>query len=237
MSYRMHTRFRSVLAPVIVCLLFAARAGAQAPVAPLPPPPPSVQDDPDSLPIPKFAVDVRGVIPRFKQNTTIAEGLGVSTANLPTRGLGVVVGAHWYPLHAGIVALGVGAEWMTGAGSRTLDPTPPSTTPSPTVKAHLSVISPQVSLNFGKQNGWSYISGGIGRSTYTTEREDAPLPDPESGSKTINYGGGARWFAKKHVAFAVDLRFYAISAQEQTAERPAVPQMTLLMLSAGVSFK
>jgi hypothetical protein len=226
----MNTRALSLAAFAVVFTLCATQAFAQAPA----PPPP---DDPDTLPIPKFVVDARGVIPRFKQNTTIAEGLKVSTANLPTRGLGLVVGAHWYPLHAGVVTFGIGGEWMDGRASRTLDPTPPATEPSPTVKARLSAISPQVSLNFGKRNGWSYLSGGIGRSTYTTEREDAPLPDPESGSKTINYGGGARWFVKKHLAFAVDLRFYAINPQDATAERPAVPRMTLMMLSAGVAFR
>lgn len=232
----MRTRCLSVAALALLCTLVTTRAFAQAPTQP-PTPPPAVEDDPDSLPIPKFVVDARGVVPRFKQNTTISEGLGVSTANLPTRGLGYIVGAHWYPLRAGVVTFGIGAEWMDSRASRTLDPTPPSTTPSPTVNARLSAFSPQVSLNFGKQNGWSYFSGGMGRSTYTTEREDAPLPDPESGTKTINYGGGARWFAKKHLAFAVDLRFYAINPQDETAERPAVPRMTLMMLSAGVAFK
>ena len=225
----MNTRVLSLAALAVVFTLGATPAFAQAPA----PPPP----DPDALPIPKFVVDVRGVVPRFKQDTTIAEGLEVSTANLPTRGLGLVVGAHWYPFHVGVVTFGIGGEWMDGRGSRTLDPTPPETEPSPTVKAHLTSISPQVSLNFGKRNGWSYLSAGIGRSTYTTEREDAPLPDPESGTKTINYGGGARWFVKSHVAFAVDLRFYAINPQDATAERPAVPRMTLMMLSAGVAFR
>lgn len=231
MNCRMHTRLRPVAALAILCLLTAVRASAQAPV------PPVAEDDPESQPIPRFVVDARGVVPRFKQDTTIAEGLGVSTANLPTRGLGLVVGAHWYPVRMGVVTLGIGGEWMSGRASRTLDPTPPATEPRPTVKARLSALSPQVSLNFGKRNGWSYLSGGMGRSTYTTEREDNPLPDPESGSKTINYGGGARWFAKPHLAFSVDLRFYAINPQDATAERPAVPRMTLMMLSAGVAFK
>lgn len=238
MNYRMHTRFRRTFLLVTFCLLAAAAgAHAQTPVSPQPAPAPAPEDDPDKLPIPKFVVDARVVIPRFKQNATIAEGIGVATANLPTRGLGYVVGAHWYPLHAGLVTFGIGAEWMDSRASRTLDPTPPATTPGPTVNAKLSSFAPQFSLNFGKRNGWSYISGGIGKSTYTTELESDPLPDQESGSKTINYGGGARWFAKTHVAFAVDLRFYAINPQDETAERPAVPRMTLMMLSAGVSFK
>ena len=29
--------------------------------------------------------------------------------------------------------------------------------------------------------------------------------------KTINYGGGARWFTKTHLAFSFDVRFYAIN--------------------------
>ena len=32
----------------------------------------------------------------------------------------------------------------------------------PTVNARFSALSPQVSLNFGTRDGWSYLSGGIG---------------------------------------------------------------------------
>ncbi len=73
-----------------------------------------------------------------------------------------------------------------------------------TVNTRFSAVSPQISFNFGARDGWSYISGGIGRGTLTTQRVDEPLPDPESGTKTINYGGGARWFAKKHLAVTFD---------------------------------
>ena len=204
-------------------------AGAQSPA-------PQMRD-PDRLPIPRFVVDARGVLPRFKQNPVIADGIGVSVANLPTHGLGLVVGAHWYPLRMGVITMGVGGEWLLARASRTLDPATAGGEPGPAVDARLSSVSPQVSFNFGKQNGWSYVSGGIGRSAYTTERPDDPLPDQASASKTINYGGGARWFAKPHVAVSMDLRFYAINPQETSALRPAVPRMTLVMLSAGVSFK
>ena len=37
-----------------------------------------------------------------------------------------------------------------------------------------------------------------------------PLPVDEDPIGTINYGGGARWFAKKHMAFSLDVRFYEI---------------------------
>ena len=99
----------------------------------------------------------------------------------------------------------------------------------------LTALSPQVSLNFGKRDGWSYLSGGIGWASLTTEFDDMPFEDPASRPRAINYGGGARWFAKKHLAFSLDLRFYAISPQEATVERPAVPRMTVMVFSAGIS--
>jgi hypothetical protein len=223
----MRTRLLAVTT-VAVLTWFSAAAQAAAQVAPA---------DPGTLPIGRFAVDARAVFPRFKQDATIASGIGVSSANLPTHGLGVVVGAHWYPMHLGIVTFGVGGELLLTRASRTLAPTTEGGEPGPTVDTRFSSLSPQVSFNFGKQNGWSYISGGIGRSTYTAEREDAPLPDADAGSKTINYGGGARWFAKKHLALSVDLRFYAINPAEAAGGRPALPRQKLVMLSAGASFK
>ena len=72
---------------------------------------------------------------------------------------------------------------------------------------------------------------------FTAERTDAPLPPQSGRSQTFNYGGGARWFSKKHIAFSVDFRFYAIAAQEKTATRPAFSRMTLTAISVGAAFK
>jgi hypothetical protein len=98
-----------------------------------------------------------------------------------------------------------------------------------------------VSLNFGGREGWSYMSAGLGWSRYYTEREDlAPLsPEDAPRMRTLNYGGGARWFARRHLAFAIDLRFYGLPAQAGTATRPAeeLPASRRVMLSAGASFK
>lgn len=227
MNHRMRTRSLPVtLLAVLALLAGATRAAAQA-----------APDDPDTQPLPRFAVDARGAFPRFKQDAAIATGIGVTAANLPTHGLGLVAGAHWYPVHLGVITFGVGGEMLVSRASRTLAPATKDAADGPTVKTRLSALSPQVSFNFGKQNGWSYISGGIGRSTFTAEREDAPLPDAASGSKTINYGGGARWFTSKHLAFSVDLRFYAINPREASDGRPALSRMTLMILSAGASFK
>ena len=54
-----------------------------------------------------------------------------------------------------------------------------TTTTSPTVATALPAISPEISLNFGHRNGWSYISGGMfGRSKLYLDRDDAPALTP-----------------------------------------------------------
>jgi hypothetical protein len=55
--------------------------------------------------------------------------------------------------------------------------------------------------------------------------------------KTINYGGGARWFIKPHVAFSFDVRFYAIKSRSRLDGAPASPRTTLMVIGAGVSIK
>ena len=59
--------------------------------------------------------------------------------------------------------------------------------------------------------------------------------------KTINYGGGARWFAKPHLAFSLDVRFYAINPGTPYIVGPdgpvGSPRTTLLIIGAGISLK
>jgi hypothetical protein len=192
---------------------------------------------PGSQPIGRVAADVRVAFPKFKQDPNTASGIGVTAVNLPTRTIGLVLGAHWYPKRIGRITLGVGGELFAAHKSRTLAPTTSGGAEGPTVQTRFSALSPQISFNFGNREGWSYISGGIGWSSFTVERADNPLPDADSRIKTINYGGGARWFETKHLAFTVDVRFYAVNPQLATATRPAYPRMTLLALNAGIGFK
>jgi hypothetical protein len=192
---------------------------------------------PEDQPIGRFAADIRGAFPKFKQDPNIATGIGVSALNLPGRALGIVIGAHVYPARLGPVTLGLGGEMIVAGRNRTLPATKEGGPAGPTVQSHMSSITPQISFNFGKRQGWSYISGGIGKTAFTAERADAPLPPQESRSRTFNYGGGARWFSSKHLALSVDLRFYAINAQEKTALRPAFSRMTLMAFSVGMAVK
>jgi hypothetical protein len=188
-------------------------------------------------PVGPFAVDARVVFPRFKEDTGIASALGVSSENLPSRGLGLAGGGHWYPVHMGPVTLGLGAEIIISRGSNTLEPETEGAPAGPTVNTRFSAFTPQLSLNFGSGRGWSYLTGGLGWGAFRTERANDPVGEPDSTPRVFNYGGGARWFAKKHVAFALDLRFYVVNAQIATIERPAYPATTMMVFSGGVSFK
>lgn len=191
----------------------------------------------DKEPIGLFAADARIAFPGYKEMPTVAADLGVNPLDMPPRGFGLVLGAHVYPARKGIVTLGIGAELMTSGRSRARDASEDGSSPALTVHTHFSSFAPQLSLNFGSKQGWSYISGGMGWGRLTTELAATPLPDAAARTRVINYGGGARWFAKPHLAFSVDLRFYAVNPQEASAGRPAFPRMTIVAMSAGISVK
>ena len=215
-----------------LCLLaFVSAAAAQDPD---PAPAPLLRQ-----PIAPFVFDARIPMPRFKQDATIATGLGVDGVDLPVRGIGLLGGAHVYPLRRRSFALGIGAEMLRARASKTKKAagSVANAVDGPTVKARWSHFSPQLSLNFGSREGYSYLTMGIGNSKLTTELEDDPQADPESSVRTLNYGGGARWFIKKHLAFNLDLRFYSINAEAATAGRTANPKMRLLVFGAGVSIR
>ncbi|MGB2715854.1 MAG: hypothetical protein WBC51_16855 [Vicinamibacterales bacterium] len=187
-------------------------------------------------PIGRYVVDARITLARFKEDPGIAAAIGVRPVNLPTRGLGFVVGAHLYPLRGKRVALGLGAEFLAARDHRTLPTADAAEEEGPTVETQLSSFAPQLSLNFGKRDGWSYISGGIGSATFTAERTDEPLGEG-SRARTINYGGGARWFTNKHLAVSVDLRFYSVAAQPGSTTRPAFPKSKMMVISGGIAFR
>ena len=198
---------------------------------------PAVAQDREPEPIGRFAADARVALPNFPDNPEIATALGVTAEDLPGRGLGLSFGLHFYPARLGPVTLGIGGELVMARASRTLDPETEGGTPGPTVNGRFSALSPQVSLNFGSGRGWSYISGGLGWGMLTIEREAAPVDDPDGSLQTLNYGGGARWFAKEHLAFTFDLRFHRYGAQDATAGRPAYPKGRMMIFSAGISVK
>ena len=212
---------------VIAAALLAAAAPAQAQ---------------EREPLPKIAADAHVATPKFPRNPEVATALGVTTDNMPGRGLGIAAGVHVYPGRMGRVTLGLGAQLLVSRASKTLEPATAGGTDGATVDDRFAAFSPQVSLNFGGPDGWSYVSGGIGWATLTIERDTAPVADPDGRMRTLHYGGGARWFAKKHLAFSFDLRFHRYPAQTAMTQgtstrRPAYPKGKMLVLSGGISVK
>lgn len=187
--------------------------------------------------LPIVAADLRGFYSGLGQDPVTAEDLGVPATDLPSRGLGGVVGVHLYPLRGRSVSLGIGAELMIARGtSQQKDPV----TGDPVgarIEQRLSGLSPQLSLNFGTGDGWSYLSAGMGRLAFETFLgETAPATKPPKKS-TINMGGGARWYAASHIAFCFDVRFYLTRPQEAVGPFPGRQRSRLLVLSGGVAFK
>src|SRR5258708_9774740 len=186
-----------------VCRAFGAPASAQ-----------------QKEPMGRFAAALGGIFARHKVEPDMAQGLGVSVANLPVRSFGLAAGAHFYPWRTNKITFGRGGEFVCAGGTNTLDilgADGKTTTQSPTVRRHFTSIAPELSLNFGHRNGWSYISGGMfGRAKVYADRLDKPATDVPART-TLNYGGGARGFTSQHGAFSVDFRWDLI------AQTPAPP--------------
>jgi hypothetical protein len=196
------------------------------------------QDPPP--PIPWFVVDLHATVPRFpSDDEQLAESRGMSVAELPGGGLGAQVAVQLYPLRTKVVTFGLGGELTIGRARQTPAPgaTVAGVVPLRAAEESITSLSPQVSLNFGNGSGWSYLSVGLGQTTWSLATDDL-IDYPPNGDKlkTLNYGGGARWFIKPHVAFSFDVRFYAISPGFDYIF-PATPRTRLLIIGAGVSLK
>lgn len=201
---------------------------------------PAFAQDPPP-PIPWVVVDLHGTFPRFHtDDQPLADSRNLtSLAELPGTGLGVQIGLHVYPLHTRLVTVGLGGELAIGRSRQT----PPAGAQAPDgslllpTEEKITSLSPQLSLNFGNGSGWSYLSVGLGQTTWFLAADDLGAYPPNSDKlKTFNYGGGARWFIKPHVAFSLDVRYYVISPGFAYIF-PASPRTTLLIIGAGISLK
>ena len=211
--------FRSIL-PVSFLLGLGAHAHAQEP-------PPR---------IPLVAVDLHATFPKFPSDQALADSRDMTLAELPGRGLGLQAAVTLYPVKWRAITFGIGGEVTANRASQT--PSDSAVGVRASEEKFLSV-APQLSFNFGSGNGWSYISGGLGVSQWSLipDGRDEPFPSDTENLKTLNYGGGARWFAKPHLAFSFDLRFYVVSAGTPYLGHPGSPRATLLIIGAGISVK
>src|SRR5262245_12945269 len=209
--------------------------------------PARAQDQPPKIPL--FVVDLQGNIARWGQDVLLAQSRGLDATQLPGTGFGGQVGLHINFVKFKAVTFGIGGQAMLSRGRQT---PPENVKPAPAaVTERFRSAGLQLSLNFGNGDGWSYLSGGIGRSNWSVIpdfRTDNPTvpAEPLEGDdevlKTINYGGGARWFTKKHLAFSFDVRFYAVnpgvsSTLPSGKTAPGSPRTTFVVFAGGISLK
>ncbi|HEY7290859.1 MAG TPA: hypothetical protein VH583_13565 [Vicinamibacterales bacterium] len=186
--------------------------------------------------IPLLAFDLHATFPGFPSTQALADSRQLELAELPGRGLGFQAAVHVYPLRWRAITFGIGGEL---AASRANSTPPEGNDTLRPVHEKFLTASPQLSFNFGSAHGWSYISGGLGVSQWSIipAGRDEPFASDTERLKTLNYGGGARWFARPHLAFSFDVRFYAISQGPPYLGNPGSPHTTLLVIGAGASFK
>ena len=218
--------------PLVVCAAALVVLCAASPLRAQDPPPR----------IGPFVLDLHASVPQFPSNDPqLAGSRGIDeSAELPGSGLGIQAGAHLYLLKIKAVMFGIGAEFAAGRARQTpAAGTTTSTTTPRALEERFSTFSPQLSLNFGTGRGWSYLGGGIGVSNWALVPEGQQTSEADSEPlKTINYGGGARWFIKPHLAFSFDVRFYAINpGTPYIAGKLGSPRTTLMIIGAGISVK
>ena len=225
-------------APVAICVaafaLCPAVTSSAAAQTPTPQPTPPVIAPVPGTPLPWMVVDARGGYPSLGLDELTATGLGVTTADLPGRARTLVVGAHVYPLRRGSLKIGLGGELLRGSGSSQKKDAAGKPA-GPVVHRRLDSVSAQVSLNFGRGAGWSYVTAGMGPFKFESYLDEAE-PDG-AGASAINFGGGARWFNWDHVAFSVDLRFYLTKPANATLVTAARERARIVLFSAGISIK
>lgn len=181
-----------------------------------------------------FVIDARATVPLFKADRELAESRGLLVSELPGAGLGLEAGAHLYLFTWKVVTFGIGGQ-LTFARSQA---TPLDESELRPVTEQFSSITPQLSLNFGDGDGWSYLSGGIGAASWSLVPDGAPQTVADrTRLRTVNYGGGARWFFNPRVAFTLDVRFHQIDPGTPELGRPGSPRTTFIIIGAGASWK
>jgi hypothetical protein len=192
-------------------------------------------------PIPRFVADVRGAAVGLPTATGWTPVVPVDTV-VPSRALGVDVGAHARLMRLGPATLGVGAALVTARGTTSPEAAESETVAGPEVSTRLTSIAPQLSLNFGRRLGWSYVGAGFGWAKVSSEASapaaaGLPASVEHEWSGALNFGGGARWFVNDHLGVGFDLRWHRLASVAGTATRPPAPRETLFVVGVGVSLQ
>lgn len=204
-------------------LLLPAAAVAQGPVAPV-----TVE------PMPWVVADVRVGWPAIGADELTAAAIGRPATEIPGRALTAGLGIHAYPLRRGRWKVGIGAELLRGRGSYQRKDAKGGPVGAQ-INRTLESVTWQLSLNFGRGQGWSYLTAGSGLFSFDTFLGEGPGDGP--GSTTLNVGGGARWFKWQHAGFTADMRFYRTKASAGTQLVAPRGAKRVVVLSVGLTLK
>lgn len=192
------------------------------------------QDPPPKLPL--IVLDLRGSVPSFPREDQLAASRGLQMTELPGRGLGADLGLHLRVFTWRAVTVGLGGQ-ITLARATVSGSTQGGAIRRAVTETFVSA-TPQLSFNFGDGDGWSYISGGLGTSQWQVVPAGAePISADVERLRSVNYGGGARWFIKSHVAFTFDVRFHQVDPGAPRIGFPGGPRSTFIVMGAGISLK
>ena len=196
--------------------------------------------------LPWIAIDLHAATVGLPQAEGWVPDVSADT-ELPGRNWGLSGGATVYPFRAGLMTFGIGASLITtkrtSESLTIVSGTGESATTRVTPAVHTSITSlvPQVSINFGRKLGWSYLSAGIGRSKISSFSEAVGATPgtaaPEGWNQALNFGGGARWFMKPHLGAGFDVRFVKLSSRSATATSPGARRTQMWNISAGISIQ
>jgi hypothetical protein len=206
---------RPALAGVVALMVMAAPATGQSTSVPGP-----------------WVVDVRGATSGVPKDVAFYP---TQTATVvPARGFGLDFGGHIYVLTLGPARVGLGANILVLRATATEQVASPTTDSAQRLILKMRTIAPQISANFGSRDGWSYLSAGVGVASITTRAEGPVDGEQKSGRlRSVNFGGGARWFLTPRVAFGFDVRGHKIAAD---GDGPT-PPVTAVAVSAGLSMR
>jgi hypothetical protein len=186
-----------------------------------------------------FVVDLRGVTAGLPSNVAYYPAMPESTS-VPTRGFGGEVGTHVYLFDLGVARIGAGVSVLYTRGTATTTVESEAASSSAETAATLILVAPQLSLNFGTRDGWSYVSGGLGTGELRTR---VAGDGAGSVSRTngwvmgLNVGGGARWFVSPRLAVGFDLRVHRLARGADSVSGAAAPALILTSVAAGISIR
>ena len=143
-------------------------------------------------PFPRVVLDLHGIVPVFpNDNVQLANSRFVndlsrplSVGELPGAGFGGRIGVHAYLFKWKAITFGIGGEVFSARSSST---PPDASVDLVPVSERLTSADGQVSFNFGSGHGWSYLSGGFGRSQWsiTPAGQSASSADARRSNRSV----------------------------------------------------